>query len=61
MNADCKPNANWVKNRLDKAIGNESKIFNWTGEKFWSITNPECTTDDATLFVQFSCIQPADQ
>jgi len=59
-NQDCTPDASWVASGLDGAIGTESSLFSWKNKNFFKNNRSTCTASGSTLFVQFTCIMPAD-
>lgn len=67
-NEACKPDAAFVTNQLDSSIGKDKGYFDFGGRSLYNSDSQEraCTlttdpitgqsTNDATLFVQYTCI-----
>ncbi len=58
-NAACTPDAPMIMDRLNTAIGSGDFLFNFEGKPLYTDPAQEarCNTEDATLFVQYTCIQ----
>jgi len=62
LNAACKPNASWIEPGLTAALGLESHLFIFEGRHLYDTpVDHSCTDKDATLFVQYSCVQNYDE
>lgn len=62
QNMPCKPNAEWVTEG-SQAKGKEHSLFDFNGKSLYNNSEDatRCLTQDATLFVQYSCIQGVDE
>ena len=53
----CSPTAN-ILSSLNASIGEPSFLWDYTNKPLWtSEAKSECVTNEATVFVQYTCIQ----
>ena len=63
VNSMCSPTAD-ILSALNKSVGEESFLWDYAGTPLWndSAAHDDCKTQEATVFVQYTCIQDkADQ